>query len=94
MIARLMKKLSRRELFRGAGAVTVGGAALAVGLKPVSKVRKADSWAGKGWSPWSPEINLPLGVPPLPVNGFVQLIEPDGTLRTIIQVRNNPAGAG
>ena len=33
-----MKKLSRRELSRGIGAAVVGGAALAVGLKPAKTI--------------------------------------------------------
>jgi len=45
-----MKKLSRRELFRGAGAAAVGGAALAVGLTPVSKSVLAGSRVGKSWT--------------------------------------------
>ena len=33
-----MKKVTRRELFKGAAAVGVGGAALATGLKPAKAV--------------------------------------------------------
>ncbi len=45
-----MKKLSRRELFRGAGATAVGGAALAVGLKPTKAAPTA-----------IPTITIPAG---------------------------------
>ena len=95
-----MKKLSRRDLFQGAGTAAVGGVALVVGLKPTSIVRKtsflvngrhtlkAVSRVGKtGWSDWYGPFTHPLSVPPLSINGVVQLVEPDGTLRTIIQVR-------
>ena len=51
-----MKKLSRRELFKRTGQVGVGGAALAVGLTPVSKSVLAGGRVGK--SVWKPITNL------------------------------------
>ena len=45
-----MKKITRRQLFRGAGAAAVGGAALAVGLTPASKAVLAGSCVGKSWT--------------------------------------------
>ena len=64
-----MKKLTRRELFRRAGAVGIGGAALAVGLSPASKERwiLAGSRVGKSfpglYPEWSPTFYLPSGCP-------------------------------
>lgn len=60
-----MKKLTRRELFRGTGAAAVSGAALAVGLKP-AKARfvgiGACSRVGKSYPglypEWSRIVNL------------------------------------
>ena len=57
-----MKKLSRRELFRGAGATAVGGAALAVGLKPTKAAPKLTSLVDNG-SDLTPETRLPSKVP-------------------------------
>ena len=95
-----MKKLSRRDLFQGVGTAAVGVMAVAAGLKPASAVRKASylvngqhalkavSHVNKtGWSDWYGPFEHPPGVPPLSPKGVIQLIEPDGTLRTIIQVR-------
>ncbi len=56
-----MKKLSRRELFRGAGATAVGGAALVFGLPPGSKPVDAEASLGS----WSKEFHLPNGISPL-----------------------------
>ena len=65
-----MKKFSRRELFRGAGAAAVGGAALAVGMKTASAVLPgigAGSRVGKSfpglYPTWTQEVYLPSGVP-------------------------------
>ena len=65
-----MKKLSRRELFRGAGTAAVGGAALAVGLKPAKAVVPgigACSRVGKSfpglYPTWTPTIYLPRHIP-------------------------------
>ncbi len=57
-----MKKLSRRELFRGAGATAAGGAALAVGLKPTKAAPKLISLVDNG-SDWTPETLLPSKIP-------------------------------
>ena len=65
-----MKKISRRQLFRGAGAAVVGGAALAVGLKPTKAAPigiGACSRVGKSlpvyYPEWSPTLSLPLDCP-------------------------------
>ncbi len=55
-----MRRLTRRELFRGAGVTAIGGAALAVGLKPVPRERVilAGSRIGKSWQPpWTPPVH-------------------------------------
>ena len=65
-----MKKLSRRELFLGAGIVAVGGAALVVGLRPAKAALPgigACSRVGKSlpglYPTWTPTIYLPSHIP-------------------------------
>ena len=97
-----MKKLTRRQLFKGAGAIAVGGAALAVGLTPAKAVSVgigACSRFGKSYSglypTWTPEFHLPRNILRLSLKRAVQLIEADGTVSTYLRLkRNNPAGAG
>lgn len=65
-----MKKLTRRELFKRTAQAGIGGAALTVGLTPVPRERVilAGSRVGKSfpglYPRWTPEVHLPLGVPP------------------------------
>ncbi len=56
-----MKKLSRRQFFKGAGTAGIGGAALAVGLKPAvgvlanaakGFVAPLNEIAASGWKTW------------------------------------------
>ncbi len=85
-----MKKFSRRELFRGAGAAAVGGAVLAVGLTPIKAAYPAREFktlliqAGSRVNCFDNFTGASWGV--------VQLVKPDGTLRTIIQVRDKDTG--
>ena len=77
-----MKKLSRRELFKRAGQVGVGGAALVVGLKPAKVMPVgigAVSRVGKSYPgiypEWTPGVHLPSGVSPFCEETFASIIK-------------------
>ncbi len=46
-----MKKLTRRELFKGAGAAGIGGSALVVGIGAGSRIKKSYSSSYPQWTP-------------------------------------------
>ena len=89
-----MKKLSRRELFRAAGAAGVGGAALAVGLTPAVKesVILAGSRVGKslpGYYPeWAPTLYLPSICPSWQVKFYDEDLKQAGFPGAVRDSRN------